>query len=85
MIQTQQTVRCTCTEHMVKGEDGPRRAYRFQALDSAGRQLCAVDDVCTSQADAHALVSLFERHQVSPVHVLDVLEDWVEARYGYGN
>ena len=70
-----------CTEQIVREDDGrQRKAYRFNVLDVKGRQpklICAVDDVCSSADEARELEGLFRRNRVAPVHILDVLEDWL--------
>jgi len=67
-----------CTKQEVQDETGePRTAYCFQVLDSNGAVLLAVDDVCGSEERARALEALFRRNQVAPVHVMDVLEDFL--------
>ena len=67
-----------CTRQQVQDETGKsRNAYRFQVMDAEGRELLAVDDICGSEAQAHALEALFRRNQVALVHVMDVLEDFL--------
>lgn len=67
----------TCTEQTIPDEEGgTRTGYRFTVTEQ-GRALLCVDDVCGSEHRARELERLFRRNQVSPVHVLDVLEDWL--------
>ena len=67
-----------CSKQQIQDETGePRTAYRFQVLDAEGAVLLAVDDICGGEAQARALEELFRRNQVAPVHVMDVLEDFL--------
>jgi len=67
-----------CSEQKIQDEEGgPRAAYRLAVLDDAGMALLSVGDVCGSERRARELEDLFRRNQVAPVHVLDVLEDWL--------
>jgi len=80
-MKEMQPLHYACTAQSLRDEDGnPRKAYRFSVLDASGeepRLLCAVDDICACEAQAGQLEDLFRRNQVSPKHVLDVLEDWL--------
>ena len=74
-----------CTERTYLDTDtgALRRAYRFEVSNAdTGKLLCVVDDICSSKKDARALEKLFRRNQVAPVHVMDVLKDWLEERWG---
>jgi hypothetical protein len=74
-----------CTAYWAKDEYGrKRKAYRFNVFDmSDGRAHLAmiVNDICSSDEEAHELENLFRRNRVSLNHVLDVLEDWVVAKH----
>ncbi len=69
------------SEQWLKDEDGTlRRAYRFTASEpkkKGSRLIVAVDDICSSESEARALVDFFRRNEISSHHVMDVLEDWV--------
>ena len=68
-----------CTEQWFSDGDGrPRKAYRLNLLDIGGREprlLCAVDDIVGSESGARQLEAYLTRNQVSPRHLMDVLED----------
>jgi len=70
-----------CTEQLLRdGSGGTRRAYKLHVLDMSGdrpRLLCAVSDICGSESRARQLEALLCRNQVSPVHIINVLEDWL--------
>ena len=80
-MKAQQKLHYACTAQCLQDEDGkPREAWRLRVLDISGarpRLLCAVDDICGSENEARQLEALFCRNQVSPKHVIDVLEDWL--------
>jgi len=80
-MMRQQELRYTCTAQWLQDENGnPRKAYRLNVLDigcTQPRLLCAVNDVCASEHRARQLEGLLDRNQVSPRHILDVLEDWL--------
>ena len=68
----------SCSKQQIQDETGElRTAYRFRVLDAEGAVLLAVEDICGSEAQAHALEELFRRNQVALVHVMDVLEDFL--------
>ena len=79
MLAFQQKLRFSCTAQWLEDEDGrPRKAYRLDVLAGAKpRVLCAVEDICGSEDQARQLEALLTRNQVSPKHVIDVLEDWL--------
>ena len=71
-----------CTEQLIRDGSGGRRSYRLNVLDisegtNRARLLCAVNDVCGSERQARQLEALLTRNQVSPVHIIDVLENWL--------
>jgi len=72
-----------CTEQLLRDGSGRiRKAYRLNVLDisegtNRARLLCAVNDVCGSESQARQLETLLYRNQVSPVHIVDVLENWL--------
>jgi len=74
-------MRYICTAQWLQDEEErPRKAWRLNVLDTGGRRprlLCAVNDVCGSESSARQLEALLYRNQVAPVHILDVLEDWL--------
>ena len=80
-MMRQQKLRYICTAQWLHDTQGPpRKAYRLNVLDASGekpRLLCAVNDVCGSESRARQLEALLRRNQVSPKHVMDVLEDWL--------
>ena len=80
-MKRQRKLRYICTAQWLQDEDeNPRKAYRLNVLDAGGKKprlLCAVNDVCGSESRARQLEALLSRNQVSPKHVLDVLEDWL--------
>jgi len=81
-MASQETLRYACKEQNTQNEDNTlRRAWRFEAFTAQGQSICAVDDICESEQEAHQLQALFERNQVAPEHIMDVLEDWVEEKY----
>jgi len=73
----------TCTPQLLQDSDGKlRKAFRLSVLDiSEGTDrawlLCTVNDVCGSKSRARQLEALLYRNQVSPKHLIDVLEDWL--------
>jgi len=77
----QQQLRYICTVQWLQDRNGrPRKAYRLNVLDISGGQprlLCAVNDVCVSESRARQLEALLTRNQVSPRHIIDVLENWL--------
>jgi len=76
-----QKLRYICTPQWLRDNNGAlRKAYRLHVLDISGKRPCllrTVNDVCSSQGRARQLEALLCRNQVSPRHVLDVLEDWL--------
>ena len=78
MTITQPNLLYRCTEQTVRDEDGTqRKAYRLNVLEAGGDVLYAIDDICSGSGKARELEALLTRNQVSLVHVLDVVEDWV--------
>ncbi len=73
-----------CTEQRVRDQNGRvRKAYRFNVIDVSGAQprlLHAVNDICSTEAEARELEQLFRRNNISLCHVMDVLQDWVDRR-----
>jgi len=79
-MKRKQELRYTCTAQWVQENGTPRKAYRLDVLEAGGaapRLLCAVDDVCGDEGRAGQLEALLRRNQVSPKHIIDVLEDWL--------
>ena len=77
-MNAQQELQYSCTAQWLPDEDGGiRKAWCLNVTDANGLLLRAVDDVCGSESRAGALEALLTRNQVSPVHILDVLEDWL--------
>lgn len=80
----QHTLEYICTPQVVREDDGHlRKAYRFHVLETGGKEpklVCAVNDVCAHEEEARELEGLFRRNQISPAHILDVLEDWIAYR-----
>jgi len=80
-MKRQQKLRYICTAQWLQDNNEPlRKAYRLNVLDTKGKKprlLCAVNDVCGSESRARQLEAYLCRNQVSPKHVLDVLEDWL--------
>ncbi|MCL1953065.1 MAG: DUF6514 family protein [Oscillospiraceae bacterium] len=76
-MKRRQKLRYVCTAQWIQ-EDG-RKSYRLDVLSGGlkPRVLCAVSDVCADEARARQLEALLCRNQVSPKHILDVLEDWL--------
>jgi len=72
-----------CTEQFLQERSGRiRKAYRLNVLDisegaNRARLLCTVSDVCSSASQARQLEDLLYRNQVSPKHIIDVLENWL--------
>ena len=72
-----------CTQQLLRDSGGKtRKAYRLNVLEAGeeggeARLLCAVNDVCGSESRARQLEELLDRNQVAPVHIIDVLEDWL--------
>jgi len=80
LMKREQKLRYTCTAQWLKENGTPRKAYRLHVVDAGGaepRLLCAVDDVCGDESRAGQLEALLNRNQVSPRHIVDVLEDWL--------
>ncbi|MCL2494347.1 MAG: DUF6514 family protein [Oscillospiraceae bacterium] len=73
----------TCTPQVLHDIGGGfRKAFRLNVLDISqgtdrARLLCTVNDVCGSAGQARQLESLLYRNQVSPNHIIDVLENWL--------
>jgi len=80
-MKRQTRLRYICTAQWLQEQNAtPRKAYRLNVLDISGRKprlLRAVNDVCASEGRARQLEALLLRNQVSPRHVIDVLEDWL--------
>jgi len=75
-MRTQQKLRYICTEQWLLDDYGnTRKAWRLNVLDADGGVLCAVNDVCGSESQARQLEAYFTRNQISPRHVLNVLDD----------
>jgi hypothetical protein len=65
-------------------EGGMRKTWCFQVFrlgEQRSELLYTVNDICSSEEEAHALERLFEQNQVAAVHVMDVLDDWLDSRY----
>ena len=77
-MNAQPKLQYICTAQWLPDENGgSRKAWRLNLLDADGRLLRAVDDVCGSESRARGLEALLTRNQVSPRHIIDVLEDWL--------
>ena len=78
MTTTQPNLLYQCTEQTVRDQNGTqRKAYRLNVSEAGGDVLYAIDDICSGSGEARALEALLTRNQVSLVHVLDVVEDWL--------
>lgn len=80
-MRIQHRLQYVCTVHWVKDEDGrQRKAYRLHVMDTGKKEaqlLLVVNDICSTESDARRLVDYLQRNQLSPKHIMDVLEDWV--------
>ena len=79
----QQLLFYTCTPQLLQEQSGRvRKAFRLNILDISegtdrARLLCTVDDVCGNKNQARQLEQLLYRNQVAPMHIVDVLENWL--------
>ena len=83
-IHSDQTSLPTCEYHIiaercVHPDIGVYRSYGIHAFEIMGkhiRPVAQIHDITTIQAEAETLVQLCNRHQLSPTHLNDVVNDF---------
>ena len=84
-IHSDQTSLPTCEYHIiaercVHPDIGVYRSYGIHAFEIMGkhiRPVAQIHDITTIQAEAETLVQLCNRHQLSPTHLNDVVNDFI--------
>ena len=67
-------------ERCVHPDIGVYRSYGIHAFEIMGkhfRPVAQIHDITTIQAEAETLVQLCNRHQLSPTHLNDVVNDFI--------
>ena len=67
-------------ERCIHPDIGVYRSYGIHAFEIIGkliRSIAQMHDITTIQAEAETLVQLCNRHQLSPTHLNDVVNDFI--------
>lgn len=64
-------------EHLHSNEIGDYLSFGLILKDENGRELVKISDISTDEAFITEMCQLFNIHQLSPIHLLDVIEDFL--------
>lgn len=64
-----------CGEKLNSDELGIYASFGMKILDKCGDVLLFISDVSPNKQFIHALCSLCTHHQLSPIHIYDVIAD----------
>lgn len=72
-------VLCELTTMVVDGEEGIRyTTYGMELLQLDDQKIASVDDISTSRNLVEDFICLLINHNVALIHVMDVLEDYLD-------
>ena len=61
---------------------GVYRSYGIHVFEIAGvhiRPVATIHDITTKEDDAHTFVAMCNRYQLSPIHLQDFAQDFIQA------
>ncbi len=64
-------------EHLHSNEIGDYTSFGLILKDDNGRELAKISDISNDEVFITEMCQLFTIHQLSPIHLLDVIEDFL--------
>lgn len=66
---------CVRTDVVVNEEGEAVTVFGVDCIDSNGKRRASVPDICTERLRIQSFLDLINMHDLSPIHLLDVIED----------